>query len=62
MILIPGALVGFLSGAYLTDAVGRKASFFMSVIGSVLLTLVYLFAPLSNSVILPMALCWTTST
>lgn len=53
MVLILGAFFGFLSGAYLADAIGRKATFMVSAIGSVVLMLVYLFAPLSNALILP---------
>jgi MFS family permease len=53
MVLILGAFFGFLSGAYLSDAIGRKATFLLSAIGSVVLMLVYLFAPLSNDLILP---------
>lgn len=53
MVLILGAFFGFLSGAYLADAIGRKATFMVSAIGSVVLMLVYLFAPLSNGLILP---------
>jgi MFS family permease len=53
MVLILGAFFGFLSGAYLADAIGRKPTFMVSAIGSVVLMLVYLFAPLSNDMILP---------
>jgi MFS family permease len=53
MVLILGAFFGFLSGAYLADGIGRKATFLVSAIGSVVLMLVYLFAPLSNDLILP---------
>ncbi|MDR3533670.1 MAG: MFS transporter [Rhodopila sp.] len=53
MVLILGAFFGFLSGAYLSDAIGRKSTFMVSAIGSVILMLVYLFAPLSNDLILP---------
>jgi MFS family permease len=53
MVLILGAFFGFLSGAYLADAIGRKATFMVSAVGSVVLMLVYLFAPLSNDLILP---------
>ena len=53
MVLILGAFFGFLSGAYLSDAIGRKSTFMVSAIGSVALMLVYLFAPLSNNMILP---------
>ena len=53
MVLILGAFFGFLSGAFLADAIGRKSTFLVSAIGSVVLMLVYLFAPLSNTMILP---------
>ena len=53
MVLILGAFFGFLSGAYLADAIGRKATFLVSATGSVVLMVVYLFAPLSNDLILP---------
>jgi MFS family permease len=53
MVLILGAFFGFLSGAYLADGIGRKPTFMLSAIGSVVLTLVYLFAPISNGWILP---------
>ncbi len=53
MVLILGAFFGFLSGAYLADSIGRKPTFMVSAVGSVVLMLVYLFAPLSNNMILP---------
>ena len=53
LVLILGAFFGFVSGAYLADAIGRKATFLLSAIGSVVLMLIYLFAPLSNDMILP---------
>jgi MFS family permease len=53
MVLILGAFFGFLSGAYLADGIGRKATFMLSAIASVVLTIVYLFAPISNAWILP---------
>jgi len=52
MVLILGAFFGFVSGAYLADGIGRKATFFLSAIGSIVLTIVYLFAPISNDWIL----------
>jgi MFS family permease len=52
MVLILGAFFGFVSGAYLADGIGRKSTFVVSAIGSVVLTIVYLFAPLSNDWIL----------
>ena len=53
MVLILGAFFGFLSGAILSDVIGRKATFMVSAIGSIVLMVVYLFAPLSNNLILP---------
>jgi MFS family permease len=53
MVVILGAFFGFLSGAYLADAIGRKSTFMVSALGSVALMLLYLFAPLSNNMILP---------
>jgi MFS family permease len=52
LVLILGAFFGFVSGAYLADGIGRKATFIISAVGSILLTIVYLFAPLSNDWIL----------
>ncbi len=53
LVLILGAFFGFLSGAYLADGIGRKPTFMLSAIGSVVLTLVYLFAPINNDWIVP---------
>ena len=53
MVLILGAFFGLVSGAYLADGIGRKATFMVSAIGSIALTIVYLFAPISNEMILP---------
>jgi MFS family permease len=53
MVLILGAFFGFVSGAFLADGIGRRNTFFVSVIGSVVMTAVYMLAPLSNDVILP---------
>jgi MFS family permease len=52
LVLILGAFFGFVSGAYLADGIGRKATFMFSAIGSMVLTIVYLFAPISNDWIL----------
>ncbi|HXT82688.1 MAG TPA: MFS transporter [Acetobacteraceae bacterium] len=52
-VLILGAFFGFVSGAYLSDAIGRKSTFLVSAFGSFVLMLVYLLAPLSNDMILP---------
>jgi MFS family permease len=53
LVLILGAFFGFVSGAYLADAIGRRNTFLVSVLGSVVMMLVYLLAPLSNDMILP---------
>ena len=48
LVLILGAFFGFVTGAYLADGIGRKSTFMLSAVLSVVLTLVYLFAPISN--------------
>ena len=53
MVLILGAFFGFVSGAFLSDWVGRKTTFMISLIGSAILTLIYMLAPLTNDMILP---------
>jgi len=51
-VLILGSFCGFVAGAYLADGIGRKATFLVSAFGSIVLTLVYLFLPMSNEMIL----------
>jgi MFS family permease len=53
LVLILGAFCGFVSGAYLSDAIGRRGTFLLSAIGSLVVMLIYMLAPLSNNVILP---------
>jgi MFS family permease len=53
LVLILGAFCGFVSGAFLADGIGRRNTFMISAVGSVVLTLVYILAPLSNDMILP---------
>ena len=53
LVLILGAFCGFVSGAYLADAIGRRSTFLVSAIGSLVLMLIYMLAPLSNEMILP---------
>jgi MFS family permease len=48
LIHIFGAFIGFLVGAYLADAIGRKRTFIVSAVGSVLCLIVYLAAPISD--------------
>jgi MFS family permease len=53
LVLILGAFCGFVSGAYFADMIGRKKTFMISAVGSIVLVLVYLYAPLSDQWILP---------
>jgi MFS family permease len=48
LVQILGALVGFLIGTYLSDAIGRKWTFLISAIGSMVMVLLFMFAPLTN--------------
>ena len=48
LVQILGALVGFLIGTYLSDAIGRKWTFLISAIGSLVMVLIFMFAPMSN--------------
>ncbi|HTW69939.1 MAG TPA: MFS transporter [Acetobacteraceae bacterium] len=52
LVQIAGALVGFLAGAYLSDAIGRRLTFMLSAIGSVVMVTIYMFVPMSNTVLL----------
>ena len=52
LLQILGALAGFLLGAYLSDAIGRRLTFMLSAIGSVLMVLVYMFVPMGNTALL----------
>jgi MFS family permease len=49
LVQILGALIGFLLGSYLSDAIGRKATFMWSAIGSFAGILLYLFLPMDNT-------------
>ncbi len=44
LVLILGAFCGFITGAYLADGIGRKSTFMLSAILSIVLTMAYLFA------------------
>ncbi len=44
-----GALVGFLLGAYLADAIGRKWTFMISAIATIIMVLVYLYVPVVDT-------------
>ncbi len=51
--LICGAFVGYLGGAILADGIGRKPTFMISGLGSIVVMTIYAFAPISNTFILP---------
>ena len=52
LVQILGALIGFLIGTYLSDAIGRKATFMWSAIGTLVMVLVYMFLPMNDVVLL----------
>jgi MFS family permease len=52
LIQVFGALLGFLAGAYLSDAIGRRLTFMLSAIGSLVMVLVYMFVPMGNTALL----------
>jgi MFS family permease len=52
LVQIFGALLGFLAGAYLSDAIGRRLTFMLSAIGSLLMVLIYMFVPMGNTALL----------
>jgi MFS family permease len=52
MVQVVAALCGFLLGTYLSDAIGRKWTFLVSAIGSLIMVLIYMLAPVSNEVLL----------
>jgi MFS family permease len=44
-----GALAGFLIGAYLADAIGRRWTFLISAVASIVMVLVYLYVPVGDT-------------
>ena len=44
-----GALIGFLIGAYVADAIGRKWTFMISAIATIIMVLVYLYVPVGDT-------------
>ncbi|MFO1319044.1 MAG: MFS transporter [Burkholderiales bacterium] len=48
---ILGAFCGFVCGALLSDALGRKRTFVISAAGSIVLIVVYMFAPIDNTTV-----------
>ena len=55
LVHIAGAWVGFLTGAYLADAIGRRATFFVSAVGAAVTVVAFITLPLSSSAQLPIA-------
>jgi MFS family permease len=55
LVHIAGAWLGFLTGAYLADAVGRRATFFVSALGAAATVVAFITLPLSTGAQLPMA-------
>lgn len=49
---ILGAFIGFISGAYMTDRIGRRPTFLISAVGAPVLVLLYLIAPIDDTVML----------
>jgi MFS family permease len=47
-----GALIGFLIGAYLSDAIGRKWTFFISAVSTAVMVVVYMYLPVGNDALL----------
>src|SRR6201992_992306 len=52
LIHIFGAFIGFLVRAYLGDRIGRKRTFIVSAVGSVICVAIYLAAPISDGLML----------
>jgi len=52
LVQIFGALLGFLLGAYLSDAIGRRLTFMLSAVGSVVMVAVFMFVPMGNTALL----------
>ena len=52
LIHIFGAFLGFIAGAYLSDLIGRKRTFIVSAVGSMLCVAIYLAAPISDGLML----------
>lgn len=60
-VMIAGAFVGFVLGAYLADSIGRKKTFFVSAVGAAILLAFYMLMPVGNGMMLflgfPLGLC-----
>jgi MFS family permease len=53
LVFILGTFFGYIIGAYMSDAIGRKWTFLISTLGSVVLVIVYMAAPISTGWLLP---------
>jgi MFS family permease len=47
-----GALIGFLIGAYLSDRIGRKATFMISAIATAIMVVIFIFVPMGDTALL----------
>ncbi|PZR93650.1 MAG: MFS transporter, partial [Hyphomicrobiales bacterium] len=47
-----GALIGFLIGAYLADAIGRKWTFMISAVATIIMVFIYLYIPVGDTALL----------
>jgi MFS family permease len=47
-----GALIGFLIGAYLADAIGRKWTFFISAVSTFVMVVIFMFVPMGDTALL----------
>lgn len=45
-------MIGFLIGAYLADAIGRKWTFFISAVSTIAMVVTYMYVPVSNDALL----------
>jgi MFS family permease len=52
LVQIFGALLGFLIGSWLSDAIGRRLTFMLSAVGSVVMVGIFMFVPMDNTMLL----------
>ena len=52
MLVIVGSFLGYIAAAYLSDALGRKMTFFIFAAGSAIIAVLYTLIPISNTVML----------
>lgn len=51
-VIIVGSFIGYVAGAYVSDRIGRRNTFFLFSVCSALTVLLYTFAPIDNSMML----------